>query len=105
MYTERLAARGLSAAIPAATFRTGADIPGHQPYLYPGCSDQHVGSKNTTTNTVVMVPDATCAGKVPDPLQQGFEKAKAQGDDVVGAGIPFEQARSATIVRNFWEHN
>jgi hypothetical protein len=105
LYNESLAAKWLSAALPAATFKTGADIPGNQPYVYPGCSDQHVGSKNPTTNTVVMAPDATCVGKVPDALQQAFEKAKAQGDDVVGAGIPFEQAVSATIVRNYWEQN
>ena len=106
IYDEKIASKWLSAAIPNATFRDGTQIPGDfEPYLYPGCSDEHVGSKNANTGTVVMAPDPTCVGEEPDPLQQTIELAKAQGDDVVGAGIPFEQAVSSSVVRNFWERN
>lgn len=105
VYKEDLAFRWLSAAIPHATFLRGDAIPNFVTYRYLSCSDTHVGSKNAQTKTTVMLPDPTCAGITPDPLQRQVELAKAQGDDEVGAGIPFEQAVSASVIRNYWEAN
>jgi hypothetical protein len=105
LYDEEIAARWLSSAIPFATFRSGLELDEFEPYLYPSCSDERVGSKSNLTGTVVMAPDPTCVGEEPDPFQQMVEEAKAQGEDVLGAGIPFSQAVSATVARTFWEYN
>lgn len=105
LYKEDLAARWLSAAIPHTTFRGTNRIPDFVTYRHLKCSDEHVGSKSAITETALMAPDPTCLGSEPDLLQRAVERAKAQGDDIFGAGIPFEQAVSASLIRNYWEAN
>lgn len=112
IYHADYIAKNLGAAIPGATFRTEASVPGLKTFRYLGCAANRAvanpdpsvlqiasGSAPLVPPRVVLVPDPNCVGKVSDPIQEALEIAKSRGDAVVG-GV--NDATASAIVMRAW---
>lgn len=106
LYKPSFVETNLGSALPGATFTTERDDPKLRTYRYLGCSDEIAGSTSQLLGEGgvpgVMVPNPTCTS--PDPVQRALERAKAQGDDIFGAGVPVG-AVSASVMRSFIEEH
>lgn len=106
LYKPPFVETNLASALPGATFTTERGDPALHTYRYLGCSDEIAGSTSQLLGEGgvpgVMVPNPSCTN--PDPVQRAIERAKAQGDDAVGSGVPVG-AVSAVVMRSFIEEH
>ena len=106
LYQPSFVEENLASAMPGATFTTERDDPSLRTFRYLGCSDEIAGSTSQALGEGgtpgVMLPNPSCTD--PDAAQRALERAKAQGDDLVGSGVPVG-AVSASVMRTFIEEN
>jgi hypothetical protein len=115
LYDPDYVSRNFSSVLPYANFTTERDDPNLKTFRYLGCSTERAGTAPTADGTVedviggpdadlpvVMIPDPTCPQG--DKYQHALEEAKAQGDDVAGAGVQ-QGGVAAGVVRRFVEEN
>lgn len=121
LYDADWVERNLASALPGVTFVTERGDPALQTFRYLGCPSVRAGTAPTVTGAAnenaggfvgaptvpyppaLMIPNPTCSE--PDKFQEALEYAKAQGDDVAGAGVNGQVVVSAGVVRRFVEEN
>jgi LPXTG-motif cell wall-anchored protein len=108
LYDPGYVSRNFSSVLPYANFTTEANDPNLRTFRYLGCSSERAGTAPEATSAVgadgptIMSPDPSCPQG--DKYQRALEEAKAQGDDVAGAGVQ-QGGVSAGVVRAFVEEN
>ena len=103
IYKPDYVEKNLGSALPGATFTTERSDPNLQTFRYLGCSNEIAGTNPQPPGTgAVLIPNPACTNS--DPAQHALEESKAQGDDLVGAGVPLG-AVSASQMRNYIERN